>query len=1018
VGSARRIDGQGIEIRDLSISDPRIEGGAGRMVQIEEIRIECETDLLNLARQQLDVRKITVRRPTLYAAIGEDGQWNLTQLWPLPKFGKQSPQLVIEHGALELAPGARTASRPDRSFAIREVDLTLTVVADPRRAAGVPSPIAIEGTLSGNFVERAEFHGSVDLARDRWQLIGRLTGIRLGNALVESLPGNLAKRMPPVGLFSAQANARFELSRDGARVPVYRFSVSSDLAQGRLDNPRLPDSITDLTAHVRLTNDGCTLHDATARCGPATLQINGRRDGWQASAPVLVAFHAEGIELTRDLAKGLPPAIRRVWQKYQPTGKANLEVKARFDGRRWHPDLLVRFVDTGFLCEKFPYPVQHSTGTLRVQDNKIHFRLVTQAGNQPVDVEGEVIDPGPTATGWAHVWGRDLPVDKRLILALPAGPRKLVRSLQPAGRVHFDWRVRRDDPLAPKPSQQLQLEIVDGAICYDKFPYPLAKVHGFVRWADRKWKLYDFVGQHGSAVATLAGQMEPTGRGRENVLTLRIDAHRVPLDKQLHAALQPEVQQCWDEMAPRGHVDLGIDVRHLSDHPTSDIGVRITPVPATASVRLAAFPYPLKNIRGSFHYLRGQVDWHDARADHGRTKVACNGQFIKQPNGQWHLHLGGLELERLEGDRDLLDALPAELRKVVIELNPRGTINMSGAVDLRGNLGTHVPLACDWNVQFDLYQGQLDCGIQLDKIRGAVRLDGRSTGPQFSTMGELEVDSCNWNGLQFTQVRGPLLVQGERVLLGGWVGKERSQTPRSLTARLYGGIITGDGWAIVGSQPRYALHAALTKGDLSRFVGERTKAHSKLRGKLFGDVILQGRGADLDSLTGTGTAQLRDADLYELPVVVALLKVLSARLPNTTAFTESNAAFRIEGRQIHFDKLDLLGDAVNLYGRGTADFDRNVQLAFHTNFRKSDLPLPIVRDVLGAASQQILQLRVDGSIEDPQIRTQAFPAMNEAIQQLQFDPRQPARQTARQPARRVTDPRTWFGWNRGQVQRR
>ncbi|MFV2069353.1 MAG: hypothetical protein ACC645_20510, partial [Pirellulales bacterium] len=890
VGSARRIDGQGIEIRDLSISDPRFADSDGRMVQIEEIRIECETDLLKLARQQLDVRKIIIRRPTLYATPRGNGRWNVSQLWPLPKFGKQSPQLVVEHGVIEIAPGGWSTNRSDRSVALREVDLSLTASEEGRPAAGVPAPLTLSGTLSASFFERAEFQGVVDLADNRWQVGGTLSGIRLGNELAALLPGELARRVSAVGRFTALANVRFELSHDAARVPVYRFSVSSDVAQGRLENQRLPDTITDLIAHLQLTNEGCTVNDLTARCGPATLRLKAQRDGWHASAPILVQLDAQGIELTHDLAKGLPPSIQRVWQKYQPTGKANLAVKARFDGKDWHPELVVRFVDTGFLCEKFPYPVEHSTGTLRVQGNKTSFRLVTQAGDQPVEVEGEVIDPGPTATGWAHVWGRDLRVDKTLILALPEGPRKLVRSLRPSGRVHFDWRASREDPLSPKPAQQLQLEIVDGAICYDKFPYPLTKVHGQVRWLDRKWQLVDFTGRNGPAMATLSGQMEPTGRGPENVLTLRIDAHDVPLDKELRAALQPDVQRCWDDLAPRGQIDLGIDARHISGQSTTDIAVRITPIAETASVRLAAFPYPLENVRGSFQYAQGQVSWQGAQADHGETKVACDGQFTKQPDGPWHLHLGGLEVERLQGDRDLLSALPAELRQAVIGLDPRGTINMSGAIDLRANTATHAPLTCDWDVRFDLYQAQLDCGIQLEKIRGAVRLDGRSIGSRFITTGELEVDSLNWNGFQFSQVRGPLLVQGDRLLLGSWVGKEQSQTPRSLTGQLYAGTVVGDGWAMIGSHPQYAIHAALTGGDLSRFVGQRTEAQRKLRGKLSGKVTLQGRGANVESLTGSGTAQLRDADLYELPVVVALLKVLSARLPDTRAFTESNAA--------------------------------------------------------------------------------------------------------------------------------
>ena len=178
---------------------------------------------------------------------------------------------------------------------------------------------------------------------------------------------------------------------------------------------------------------------------------------------------------------------------------------------------------------------------------------------------------------------------------------------------------------------------------------------------------------------------------------------------------------------------------------------------------------------------------------------------------------------------------------------------------------------------------------------------------------------------------------------------------------------------------------------------ENIRVRHHLKGKIYATASVEGSGPSVRTLNGSGTIHLRDADVYELPVVVALLKVLSARLPNTSAFTESEMRFLIQGDHLYFDQLDLMGDAVNLYGKGTVDFQKNLHLVFHTNFRPSRLPLPIVRDVLGQASQQILQVHVDGTFDNPQIRNEVFPGMNQALQQIQTDlgtKQEPQRPTA------------------------
>jgi hypothetical protein len=50
---------------------------------------------------------------------------------------------------------------------------------------------------------------------------------------------------------------------------------------------------------------------------------------------------------------------------------------------------------------------------------------------------------------------------------------------------------------------------------------------------------------------------------------------------------------------------------------------------------------------------------------------------------------------------------------------------------------------------------------------------------------------------------------------------------------------------------------------------------------------------------------------------------------------------------------------------------------------RSEWQLPVFKTVMGQASQQFMQIHVDGNLADPHIHREAFPGINQALQQLQ-----------------------------------
>ena len=124
------------------------------------------------------------------------------------------------------------------------------------------------------------------------------------------------------------------------------------------------------------------------------------------------------------------------------------------------------------------------------------------------------------------------------------------------------------------------------------------------------------------------------------------------------------------------------------------------------------------------------------------------------------------------------------------------------------------------------------------------------------------------------------------------------------------------------------------------------------------------------------------AKISEVPVMLAMLKLLSVKQVDRTAFNESNMTFKIEGEHFYFDRLEFLGDAISLRGNGEMSFDQEINLNFYTGVGKGNLRIPVISPLFGRASQNILLIQVDGSLTQPNVSKELFPGFTETLQEI------------------------------------
>ncbi|MEX2142058.1 MAG: AsmA-like C-terminal region-containing protein [Pirellulales bacterium] len=985
VRSALLVNGEGIEIRGITISDPQLSGPSAELAYFDEILLACRTELQEFLSGQPKIEHVRVRRPRIRATRLADGRWSAARLLPCPKFGKHRLETVIENGVLELIDSTRPNSP---TFTLREINLELHPLTEEH--AGGDEPVRFKASCGGDYFQRVTMAGRLEANGEDFHVEqGVINGLDISPEFRSALPAELAEPFAAIASLRATCGLTFAVIHRPLEEQPWTFSVDGHISRGRYDDPRLPQALTELTADFHANNSGLVVKELMCKFGQSSLNAYARLDGFSSKAPLFLDIIAKQLFVGRNWEAILSPQLLTHWRNFEPAGEIDAHLKLWFDGSEWRPEATVDCRNVSFTYYKFPYRVDRGRGIVELKDNRLSLNLVAQAAGRDITIRGLVNDPGPAFTGGVEIRGEDLSIEPRIIDALRGKPRDIVRSLNPTGTFGFVLNVFRDDAQQARPHQELALRLQHGSVRYDKFAYPISNIRGTVQMRDGAWWSDDLKGNNDIGQILCRARLQHTDEGSE--LTLHFDGQGIALEEELRDALPAPARKVWNDLRPRGSIDLGVDVKYIAGSRKPSIAVRINQFGDNASLEPVQFPYRLERLRGSggerpvFVYSSDEdrVDFAELRAVHGRTKVSATG-YCRFNEGAWRLHFKRLTADQLRADPELLAALPPALKKVGLQLKPTGAINLYGSFDLAGSGVTGDPLKSAWNLDFTVHQSSITAGVLLENVRGMLHLEGQHDGRRLWSAGELTIDSLAFKEFQFTDLRGPLWIDDQKVILGTHARPPQlNQAPRRMTAKLYGGTVVADLSVSLREPPDYVLQATLSNGDLERLAREQLAGKQRLKGRVGAGLVLGGRGAGVHAMEGYGQVWLREADIYELPLMVQLLSILSIRLPDNTGFTNSDANFRIDGEHIYLDRIEFAGDAISLVGTGEMNLNSDIQATLSAIVGRSDWQLPLFKNVMGQASQQIMQIRVDGNLASPSIHREAFPGINQVLEQLQ-----------------------------------
>ncbi len=1027
IKSARRLPRGGIEVRGLSIAAPTEGGTAILLAQVDELLVDCDTRLSELLSDRAGARQLIVRRLLLRPTRYSDGSWSTSRLLPLPKFGRTPPAAKIESGRIEFCDAS--GQQPEY-WTVDNVELHVDPRRDRERPAakgggGAPSllrvaelvtsfgpagpaesrrppadnsmPVfAVRGRLANDILGSVECRGQVDFSNNRWDLAGTVQQLPVSAGAIDALPRYWAGKLSLLRALRGTAAFEYRFSRDSQQPPA--FEVVGEF-RGEIDDVRLPRAIREVQIPFRCDERSLVVERATGRLGQSLLVASCKRFGWDPTSALRCSLRAEQFVFDQSLRTAVRGAWQEHWDRFAPEGIVDADVTLTFDGRQWQHEIDVLCRGCSFAYEQFPYRLTDTQGHIYCDSRELRIEnLQALAAGRPVRISGTLQNPGAEATGWIEAHGEQpIPIDERLITALRTngphnqpGPREIVRSLHPHGHLTFFWRSGRDS-VDHAPSRHLQIGLHDCAVRYDKFLYRIYGIHGRLTMQDDRWQIVDLRGRHGSGSIGCLGNWQPDGLGGCRV-ALDFHAGDVPLDDELRDALHEGPRQVWKQLRPRGTIDeLHVAVRFQSAPRQLDVGVtarKAAGIPDAGGRSITViprwFPYQLDQVTGQFEFSQGQITLREVQARHGPTRIRLAGWVDRPAPDTWQLRLSELHADGVRMTHDLVAALPAPLQRAASKLDVEGPLNLSGSIALGGTRGEPTVRTSEWDVDLDLENGSVHCGTRFDHIHGGVHLKG-GHGPQGMTgHGLLEVDSVVFQGVQLTSVRGPMSIDQNRLAFGRWtLPRGPHDRPPAVSARGLGGTISTS--AVVGfGDTGFKLEARLHSGDLSVISREATARRHDISGDAFGSIQLSGSSHGVHTLRGQGQLQLREADIYKLPVLARLLKLLRIRPPDETAFTSSDLDYRVVGDHIYFDHIDFQGDAISLEGQGEMDFQRKLNLTFAASVgRDDDQPIwMLVRPILKEAGRHLMSIRVTGTLQDPQTEPIALPDVNEGFQQV------------------------------------
>jgi hypothetical protein len=719
-----------------------------------------------------------------------------------------------------------------------------------------------------------------------------------------------------------------------------------------------------------------------------TVTINGLLSPIDGDAEMNINVVGEHIFNEPAIRAALPREGRDALHSLDPSGKgdfptfkSNILANIHREPGPYKPfkiTLTMDLEDGAGAFEGFPYPLEHMTGRVVIGDGYVRLEHCSaKKADASVTLDGGLtFGRGIPLTPDISLTARNVPIDQTLMTAISPERREWIEKLGVSGKLDVDGNIflRQVPTTGPvvhavtKPATQptevmvdLKMGVHDGALWPKDSTFAVSDLSGKLHLFDGRIDFDSFKGRRGGAAISASGSALWANHRPD--LSISASAKNLLLEPALYQLLPADAQAAWNSVHPEGTLDVGLEYGKslgATTQPATQPTYHVSLIPGKLAATLKDVPYRLTDLSGKIDVGPNGTTLTNVMGKHNAATIVVSGTgggTAEGAAGGWKLTLQGRDVPV---DDDLRKALPTASAALIKSMN------------LTGKLG------------FDFKR--------LDYRPAPLQKNGKSTDGDFDLGGTLWFNGASMEvGLPISEANGAMQFEAgiRRGKLGAVKAKIESGTLKlagrnakdfsvdlykpelydamrldKIQGSLAGGEIAGqvDLAFPENAASRFALTLVLRNADVTQLTGEKD-----IHGQLTASGALEGSWNDPSSRRGRGDVTVAGRDMYHIPLMLGLMQLTNLSLPISSPFSEGNARYSVDGQRITFERIELRASNMLMQGSGSMNFDtKKVKMTFETdnpNWPK----LPIVNELLQGAKHELLQIHVNGTIEEPKV---------------------------------------------------
>ncbi len=648
---------------------------------------------------------------------------------------------------------------------------------------------------------------------------------------------------------------------------------------------------------------------------------------------------ARNIFLCEELLEKIPSVGTKLWDNMTPSGRVDLTCAIKYDSRadrKLYYDLVAGLKDGAFKFKQWPLPVHGLTGTVELCNGCLYLKnlkgnigdiiedaaLISFNGDICLDGRGGIL-----TVDVSNVMGTE-----ELVRMIPKVGDKVWTDYKPTGRVDVSATcIVKDNKVKP---DRITIDVRDGSSTYIHFPLPVHNATGRIELSKRNLyikELHGYMGDGRSTSLDLQGQISL--KGTDGVFNVNVS--NINVTEKIIKMIPSVGQRIWSEYMPEGRCDVAVTCNVKDKKINCDAIIDLRDMEFLCS----QWQFPIFGTHGKIEYSGDNLYFRDVKG-YMVTGLLTNGKKLSTP----HFALDGLvditapsctltfEMANLLVGEPLVRKIPGIGERLWETFKPRGRID----------------------------------------VRTEYLISTVSKNPEFYT-------EINCKEVEILCPKLPVPVSN----LNGFIETDGNMV---YTRELRGRTCNGDVSAVLGldlgSSPiQYKLKLSFTNADLSEFVKVALKSDKQWSGFISGQSEFYCKGDGTENISGKGEINLREGNIFDMPVILSLFKVLNLSLPAKDIFHTATVEYTIKNSIVHIEKANLVSDTVEISGTGDVNLDGKIDMLAIVVFRDTSFlgGIPIIGEIkdflIGGIVRRLTKFEIKGTVMDPKTKPVSLEAL-------------------------------------------